>query len=122
MTNREVLAKFLKETFNIEIKDNFYIRCNEIRCPGYGKCKECPGDHYNNYFWDKEFINDKPMTFSQYVANLENNVKYIDSYGRVLNPITNSKTVNFFEDQKDQNEETEETNEVMAFTSGEISW
>ena len=105
MTNREVLRKFIKETFNIEIKDNFYIRCNEIHCPGYGKCKECPGDHCNNYFWDKEFINDKPMTFSQYVANLESNVKYMDDYGHVLIPRTNTKPVNFFEDRKEETEQ-----------------
>ena len=102
MTNREVLRKLIKQTFNIEIEDNFYIRCNEIRCPGYANCEKCPGDHWNNYFWNEEFISDKPM---------------IDDYGRILNPITNTKPVNFFDDLK---KETEEINETTAIK--EISW
>lgn len=101
MTNREVLRKFIKLAFNVEIKDSFTISCGDIRCPCSIKCSECPGDED---FWDEEFISDKPM---------------IDDYGRVLNPITNTKPVNFFEDLK---KETEETNETTAFTSGEISW
>lgn len=119
MTNREVLRKFIFETFGVKIKDSFLIHCSDVYCEFYKKCTECPASHSNEDFWDKEFISDKPMTFSQYVNNLESNVKYMDNYGHVLNPITNTKPVNFFEDQK---EETEEQNEVTAFTSGEISW
>ena len=119
MTNREVLAEFIKQAFDIEITNRFVIKCGDVYCPNHLKCDECHASHSNEDFWDKEFISDKPMTFSQYVTNLESNVKYMDNYGRVLNPITNTKPVNFFEDRK---EETEEPNEVTAFTSGEISW
>lgn len=101
MTNREVLAKFLKLAFNFEIKDGFNIGCRNVYCSSFTECDKCPG---KENFWDKEFISDKPM---------------IDDYGRVLNPITNTKPVNFFEDLK---KETEEINETTAFTSGEISW
>lgn len=119
MTNREVLAKFLKQAFNFEIKDSFNIGCHNVYCSSFTECDKCPG---KENFWDEEFISDKPMTFSQYVANLESNVKYMDGYGRVLNPITNTKPVNFFKDLKKETEEIEETNETTAFTSGEISW
>ena len=56
MTNREVLAKFIKQAFNLTITDSFTIRCNDIYCAGR-LCSDCPGDH--NDFWDKEFIGDE---------------------------------------------------------------
>ena len=99
MTNREVLAKFIKQVFNIEIKDDFVIKCNDIYCLGIGKCKECPGNYQDSSFWDREFIGNETITFKQYITNFEGNVKYID--GPRLDT---------------------ETEEVVAFTSGEISW
>lgn len=101
MTNREILAKFLKQAFNFEIKDSFNIGCHNVYCSSFTECDKCPG---KENFWNEEFISDKPM---------------IDGYGHVLNPITNTKPVNFFKDLK---KETEKTKETTAFTSGEISW
>ena len=55
MTNREVLAKFIKQAFNITIANSYVIRCNDIYCAGK-TCANCPGEHYN--FWDEEFVGD----------------------------------------------------------------
>lgn len=102
MTNRDVLKKFILETFNIEVEDDFAIQCPDMYCGiNVGKCDDCPGESCNG-FWDKEFVDNKTMI--------------IDHNGRILNSRTDTKPVNFFEDQK------EETNETTAFTSGEISW
>lgn len=67
MTNREVLKKFILQAFNIEIKDDFVIECNDIFCPEspFDKCGECPGQRaWSNGFWDKEFIKDEPTTMA----------------------------------------------------------
>lgn len=58
MTNRDVLKKFMLQTFNIKITDEFHIRCNEMSCIESQRCSECPGEVYND-FWDKEFVGDE---------------------------------------------------------------
>ena len=58
MTNRDVLKKFILQTFNVEINDDFFIRCNDMHCIESQRCSECPGEIRND-FWDKEFIGDE---------------------------------------------------------------
>lgn len=58
MTNRDVLKKFILQTFNVEINSNFVIRCNEMCCIESKSCSECPGT-ISNDFWDKEFVGDE---------------------------------------------------------------
>ena len=66
MTNREVLAKFIKQAFNIIITDSFVIKCEGIYCAGR-TCADCPGEHYN--FWDKEFIGDENVQINSNNSN-----------------------------------------------------
>ena len=54
MTNREVLAKFIRLAFNIEINDDFVIDCADVYCSHFTKCIECPARHSNRDFWDEE--------------------------------------------------------------------
>ena len=68
MTNREVLAKFLKQTFDFEIKDNFDIGCRNVYCSSFTDCTECPG---KEDFWDKEFNAEKNYSaFADFIYNL----------------------------------------------------
>lgn len=46
------------QTFNIEINNDFHIRCNEMNCIKSKSCTECPGDMRSD-FWDKEFVGDE---------------------------------------------------------------
>lgn len=59
MTNREVLAKFIRLAFNIEITNNFTIKCGDVYCPSSVNCEKCPASYSNRDFWDKEFIGDE---------------------------------------------------------------
>ncbi len=70
MTNREILKKFMKLTFNVEIKDSFTISCSDIHCSVSLPCDECLG---NEDFWDEEFVGDVNAQINEINDNIQIN-------------------------------------------------
>lgn len=59
MTNRDVLKKFILETFNITINDDFFLDCIDVYCSDFMECKECPASCSKRGFWNEEFVSNK---------------------------------------------------------------
>lgn len=70
MKNIEVLKKFMKLAFNVEIKDSFTISCSDIYCPCSLPCRECPG---NEDFWNEEFVGDVNAQINEINDNIQIN-------------------------------------------------
>lgn len=73
MTNREVLAKFIKQAFDIEITNRFVIKCGDVYCRNHLKCDECHVSNNNYDFWDEEFVGDVNAQINEINDNIQIN-------------------------------------------------